>query len=80
MSELRCGDWVFVHPDERTAPPKIRGLAGTVARISGDRASVAFRYRGASISLEVDLSILRPERRRRDRPPADWPHELASAG
>jgi hypothetical protein len=80
MSELRCGDWVFVHPDERTAPPKIRGLAGTVARISGDRASVAFRYRGASISLEVDLSILRPERRRRNRPPADWPRELASTG
>ncbi|HET7130520.1 MAG TPA: hypothetical protein VFJ93_15735 [Gaiellaceae bacterium] len=80
MSTLRCGHWVFVHPDERTAPPKIRGLAGTISRISGDRASVAFHYRGATISLEVELAILRPERRRRNRPPADWPHELASTG
>jgi hypothetical protein len=80
MSVLRCGDWVFVHPDERTAPTKIRGLAGEIARISGNRASVAFRYRGGTISLEVELAILRPERRRRNRPPADWPHELAQLG
>lgn len=80
MSDLHCGDWVFVHPDERSAPPKIRGLAGTVTRISGGRTTVAFRLGAATISLEVDRSILRPERRRRNRPPANWPHELAPAG
>ncbi|HET7138320.1 MAG TPA: hypothetical protein VFI04_08180 [Gaiellaceae bacterium] len=80
MSGLRCGDWVFVHPDERSAPPKIRGLAGTISRLSGERATVRFRCRGATISLEVDVSILRPERRRRNRPPAHWPHEIAQTG
>lgn len=80
MSGLRRGDWVYVHPDERSAPPKIRGLAGTVSRLSAERATVAFRYHGATITLEVELTILRPERRRRNRPPAFWPHELASAG
>jgi hypothetical protein len=80
VSVLACGDWVFVHPDERSAPPKIRGLAGTISRISGGRATVGFRYRGTTISLEVDVSILRPERRRRNRPPAHWPREVAQAG
>jgi hypothetical protein len=80
MSELRRGDWAYVHPDERSAPPKIRGLAGTISRIAGDRAIVSFRYHGTTISLEVELAILRPERRRRNRPPARWPHELAPTG
>lgn len=80
MSVLGCGEWVFVHPDERSAPPRIRGLAGTISRIAGDRASVRFQHEGATISLEVELSILSRERRRRNRPPAYWPHELAQTG
>ena len=80
MSGLRCGDWVYVHPDERSAPPRIRGLSGTISHISRDRAVVSFRYRGATFSLEVELAILQPERRRRNRPPAEWAHELARTG
>jgi hypothetical protein len=80
VNVLGCGDWVFVHPDEGSAPPRIRGLAGTISRITGDRASVAFRVGGTTIALEVELAILRRERRRRDRPPAYWPKELAQTG
>jgi hypothetical protein len=35
---------------------------------------------GTTIALEVELAILRRERRRRDRPPAYWPKELAQTG
>ena len=80
VTAMGCGDWVFVHPDERSAPSKIRGLAGTIAGVAGDRARVAFRQEDATISLEVELSILRRDRRRRNRPPAYWPKELAQTG
>ena len=78
VSGLGSGDWVFVHPDERSAPPRIRGLSGRVTRRSGARATVSFRDHDGTITVELEASMLRHERRRRDRPPAYWPQELAS--
>jgi hypothetical protein len=78
MSGIQRGQWVFVHPEEGAAPRELRGLAGTVTRLSGDRATVAFRREDGDEAIEVELAILRPERRRRDRPPAQWSNAAAA--
>ena len=74
---FRRGQWVFVHPDERAAPRELRGRAGTVTNVSGDRATVAFRYDGDMRPVEVETALLHHERRRRDRPPAQWSGAVA---
>jgi len=78
MSGIERGQWVFVHPDEGAAPRELRGLAGTVTKLFGDRAVVAFRRGGTEEAIEVELAILRPERRRRNRPPAHWSNAAAA--
>jgi hypothetical protein len=72
MSGIRRGQWVFVHPEEGAAPRDLRGLAGTVTSIAGERATVTFRRGETDEPVEVAIAILSPERRRRDRPPAQW--------
>lgn len=72
MSTFTRGDWVFVHPQEASAPREALGLAGVVESVSGPRACVEFRGEFGSFPADVDVSLLRPERRRRDRAPARW--------
>ncbi len=79
--ELRRGDWVYVHPDEPGAPREVRGLAGIVSETGRGRVKVAFRGTEVEWTMEVDARILRLDRRRRDRPPAEWTgHDLAATG
>jgi len=77
MSAFERGQWVYVHPDEEDAPRELRGLGGMITTVTGTRAIVAFRRSEHVEPLEVEASILRPERRRRDRPPAEWPQAVA---
>lgn len=72
MTGFERGQWVFVHPDEREAPRELRGLAGMVTVVQGDRTTVAFRRSEHVEPIEVATAILRLERRRRNRPPVDW--------
>jgi hypothetical protein len=77
---FRRGDWVYVDPEAGGAPRDLRGLAGVVCAVERGRATVTFRTPDTVWTTEVDLSLLRPERRRRDRTPAQWaPDELAAA-
>jgi len=46
MSDFRRGDFVFVPPAEPGAPREVRGLAGTVKKVRGDRATVVWRNDG----------------------------------
>jgi len=78
-ANLRCGEWVFVHPGERGAPARVRGLAGPVMRVFGACATIQFHESGRLLELDVDVSLLQRDRRRRNRPPAHWPR-LAQAG
>ncbi|MGZ4291271.1 MAG: hypothetical protein ACXVQQ_01620 [Gaiellaceae bacterium] len=72
MSAPKCGDWVFVHPQEPTAPREVLGLAGVVEQVAGSTATVSFRGAEGSFAFDVDVEVLSPERRRRDRAPAQW--------
>jgi hypothetical protein len=66
------GQWVYVHPDEGAAPRELRGLAGPVVVVSADRVTVAFRRGEVDETAEVEAAMLQPDRRRRNRPPAQW--------
>jgi len=63
------GQWVYVDPGADRAPRELRGLAGQVVAIADGRVTVAF---GAT-PTEVDVAFLLADRRRRNRPPAQWP-------
>ena len=63
------GQWVFVDPHAGDAPRELRGLAGQVVALADDRVTVAF----GNAPIEVDAAILLADRRRRNRPPAQWP-------
>jgi hypothetical protein len=81
MGELRCGDFVFVPPAEPEAPREVRGLAGVVKKIRGNLATVLWRSEETAFVYDIEAHLLRPERRRRERPPAHWSDdELAAAG
>jgi hypothetical protein len=81
MGEFRCGDFVFVLPAERDAPREVRGLAGVVKKVRGDLATVLWRNEETAFVYDIEAHLLRPERRRRGRPPALWSDdELAAAG
>lgn len=81
MGEFRRGDFVFVFPTEPGAPREVRGLAGTVKQISGERATVMWRNDDNVFVFDIEANLLRHERRRRERPPASWStDELAAAG
>jgi hypothetical protein len=72
---------VYVHPDEPGAPREARGVAGVVEAIEGGQATVAFRGGEGAWTMDVEAHLLRPDRRRRDRTPAQWSgHELAATG
>ena len=72
MGEFRRGDDVFVFPAEPGAPREVRGLAGTVKKIRGDRATVVWRHDDNVFVFDVEARLLSHERRRRTRPPAQW--------
>jgi len=81
MGEFRRGDFVFVFPAEREAPREVRGLAGIVKKIRGDHATVVWRTDENAFVYDVEAHLLRPERRRRERPPARWSDDdLAATG
>jgi hypothetical protein len=82
MGDFRRGDFVFVSPAEPEAPREVRGLAGTVKKIRGDRATVVWRHDDENAFVfDIEAHLLRPERRRRERPPASWSgDELAATG
>jgi hypothetical protein len=81
MGEFRRGDFVFVFPAEREAPREVRGLAGVVKKIRGDRATVVWREDEDAFVYDIEAHLLNRERRRRHRPPAHWSgDELAATG
>ena len=81
MGEFRRGDFVFVFPAERDAPREVRGLAGVVKKIRGDRATVVWRTDETAFDYDIEAHLLRHERRRRERPPAQWSDDdLAATG
>ena len=81
MGEFRRGDFVFVFPTDPDAPREVRGLAGVVKKIRGDRATVVWRDDENAFVYDIEAHLLRHERRRRGRPPAHWADdELAAAG
>ena len=81
MGEFHRGDFVFVFPAEREAPREVRGLAGVVKKIRGDRATVVWRNDENAFVYEIESHLLRHERRRRERPPARWSDDdLAATG
>ena len=67
------GQWVYVDPDAGAAPRELRGLAGQVVATADGLVTVAFRRNGGEAPTEVAAAILLPDRRRRNRPPAEWP-------
>lgn len=78
-TDFHRGDWVFVYPGDACAPREVRGLTGEVKRVRGERAKVVFRSGDTAFVCEVDPQVLNHERRRRERAPAHWSHELAAA-
>ena len=72
MSFVR-GQWVYVDPDAGAAPRELRGLAGQVVATTDGLVTVALHQNGRETSTEVEAAILLPDRRRRNRPPAEWP-------
>ena len=67
------GQWVYVDPDAGTAPRELRGVAGQVVATTDGLVTVAFGRNGREAPTEVEAAILLPDRRRRNRPPAEWP-------
>jgi hypothetical protein len=81
MGEFRRGDEVFVFPAEPDAPREVRGLAGTVKKVRGHRATVVWRHDENAFVFDVEAHLLRRERRRRSRPPVQWSDDgLAATG
>jgi hypothetical protein len=81
MGEFRCGDFVFVFPTEREAPREVRGLPGVVKKIRGERATVVWRSEESAFVYDIEAHLLRHERRRRERAPAQWAgDDLAATG
>jgi hypothetical protein len=81
MGDFRRGDFVFVFPAEREAPREVRGLAGVVKNIRGERATVVWRNDETAFVYDIEAHLLRHERRRRERPPARWSDDdLAATG
>jgi hypothetical protein len=81
MGGFHRGDYVFVFPTEPDAPREVRGLAGVVKKIRGDRATVVWRDDENAFVYDIEAHLLRHERRRRSRPPAHWSDdELAATG
>lgn len=81
MGEFSRGDFVFVFPNEPGAPREVRGLAGIVKKIRGERATVVWRNDDDAFVFDIEAHMLRHERRRRDRPPASWSgDDLAATG
>jgi hypothetical protein len=81
MGEFHRGDFVFVLPTEPDAPREVRGLAGVVKKIRGDRAVVEWRNDANAFVYDIQAHLLRHERRRRERPPAYWAgDDLAATG
>ena len=80
MGDFRRGDFVVVLPTEPEAPREVRGLAGVVKNIRDGRATVEWRSDENAFVYDIEAHLLRPERRRRGRPPAHWSgDELAAA-
>ena len=78
--EFHRGDFVFVLPTEPDAPREVRGLAGVIKTIRGNRATVEWRHDENAFVYDIEAHLLRHERRRRGRPPAHWSDdELAAA-
>jgi len=81
MGEFHRGDYVFVFPAEGDAPREVRGLAGIVKKIRGNRATVMWQNNDNVFVFDVEAQLLHPERRRRQRPPAHWSDdEFAATG
>ena len=79
--DFQRGDFVFVSPTEPEAPHEVRGLAGVIKKIRGDRATVEWRHDENAFVYDIEAHLLRPERRRRVRPPAHWSgDELTATG
>ena len=80
MGDFRRGDFVFVFPAEREAPREVRGLAGVVKKIRGNLATVVWRHDENAFVYDIEAHLLRHERRRRERTPAQWSNDdLAAA-
>ena len=81
MGDFHRGDFVFVLPTEPDAPYEVRGLAGVIKKLRGGRATVEWHHNENAFVYDIEAHLLRPERRRRVRPPANWSDdELAAAG
>jgi hypothetical protein len=79
--DFHRGDFVFVSPTDPEAPQEVRGLAGVIKKIRGDRATVEWRHDENAFVYDIEAHLLRPERRRRSRPPANWSDDgLAATG
>jgi hypothetical protein len=79
--DFQRGDFVFVHPTEPGAPREVRGLAGVIKKIRGDRATVEWRSDQNAFVYDIEAQLLCHERRRRERPPARWADDdLAATG
>jgi len=79
--DFHRGDFVFVPPTEPGAPREVRGLAGVIKKIRGDRATVEWRSEQNAFVYDIEAHLLCHERRRRERPPAHWADDdLAATG
>jgi hypothetical protein len=79
--DFHRGDFVFVLPTEPDAPYEVRGLAGVIKKIRGNRATVEWQHDDNAFVYDIEAHLLRAERRRRSRPPANWSDDgLAAAG
>jgi hypothetical protein len=79
--DFHRGDFVFVRPTEPDAPREVRGLAGVIKRIRGNRATVEWRSDQNAFVYDIEAHLLCHERRRRERPPAHWANDdLAATG
>jgi hypothetical protein len=65
---VSVGDWVFVLPHEGT-PDHLHGIQGTVVAVEGVEAQL--RPSSSDELLQVEVAVLRRERRRR-RVPSRW--------
>ena len=79
--EFHRGDFVFVLPTDPDAPYEVRGLAGVIKKIRGNRATVEWHHDDNAFVYDIEAHLLCAERRRHSRPPANWSDDgLAAAG